>query len=173
MLNKKNRKLTFKDFDMISYLGKGSFGKVFVARKKQTTELYAMKLIPKNLLKTDYSIKSLFTERNILAKSNHPFIVKLRFSFQNQKYVALVMDYMKGGPLSKYLDAKKNRRFDVETARYYSAQVLLALEHMHNTLEAVYRDLKPQNILVDENGNIKITDFGLSKSSFKSRNKKI
>lgn len=123
-----------------------------------------MKLIPKNLIKTEYNLKSILTERNILANSNHPFIVKLRYAFQNQKFVAFVMDYMKGGPLSKHLDARKNRRFEVDVARYYAAQVLLALEHLHNTLQAVYRDLKPQNILVDENGNIKITDFGLSKS---------
>jgi len=143
---------------------------VFVARRKKSTELYAMKLIPKSLIKTEYSLKSILTERNILANSNHPFIVKLRYSFQNQKFVAFVMDYMKGGPLSKQLERVKNHRFEVDVARYYSAQVLLALEHLHNTLQAVYRDLKPQNILLDEHGNIKITDFGLSKSRLKSWN---
>lgn len=132
-----------------------------------------MKLIPKSLLKTEYSLKSILTERNILAQSNHPFIVKLKYSFQNQKFVALVMDYMKGGPLLKHLNEQKNRKFEINTARYYSAQVLLALEHLHNTLQAVYRDLKPANILVDENGNIKITDFGLSKSRFNSWNQKV
>ena len=169
MFTKKNRTLSFKDFEIIRFIGKGSFGKVFLVRKKRTTELYAMKLIPKTLIKTEYNLKSILTERNILAKSNHPFIVKLRYAFQNQKYVAFIMDYMKGGALSKHLEAQKNHKFDLNTARYYSAQVLLALENMHNTLEAVYRDLKPQNILVDENGNIKITDFGLSKSNLKSR----
>lgn len=142
---------------------------MFLVRKKQSFELFAMKLIPKSLIKTEYTLKSILTERNILANSNHPFIVKLRHSFQNQNYVAFIMDYMKGGSLSKHLDARKNRRFETEVARYYSAQVLLALEHLHNTLQAVYRDLKPQNILVDENGNIKITDFGLSKSGLISR----
>lgn len=132
-----------------------------------------MKLIPKSLIKTEYSLKSILTERNILANSNCPFIVKLRHSFQNRNFVAFVMDYMKGGSLSKHLDARKGRRFDVDTARYYSAQVLLALEHLHNTLQAVYRDLKPQNILVDENGNIKITDFGLSKSELTSRSEEV
>jgi serine/threonine protein kinase len=144
-----------------------------MARKKQTTDVYAMKLIPKGLIKTEHSLKSILTERDIMARSNHPFIVKLRYAFQNQKYFAFVMDYMKGGALSKHLEARKHRRLDVEVARYYAAQVLLALEHMHNTLQAVYRDLKPQNILVDEYGNIKITDFGLAKSEFSSRNQEI
>lgn len=105
-------------------------------------------------------------------KSNHPFIVKLRYSFQNSKYVAFVMDYMCGGTLATYLKAQNNQRLDYETVKYYASQVLLALEYLHNTLSAVYRDLKPQNILVDENGNLKITDFGLSKSKLNSRQKK-
>ncbi len=78
------------------------------------------------------------------------------------------MDYMCGGTLASYLKAQSHRRFDYATVKYYAAQVLLALEHLHNTLSAVYRDLKPQNILVDENGNLKITDFGLSKSKLSS-----
>ncbi len=132
-----------------------------------------MKVIPKSLLKTEYSLNSILTERNILMNSNHPFIVKLRYAFQNGKYVAFVMDYMRGGALSTHLKNQPNQRFDEETARYYSAQVLLALENLHNTLKAVYRDLKPQNILVDENGNLKITDFGLSKSKVISRQKEL
>lgn len=146
---------------------------MFVARRKQTTDIYAMKLIPKALLKNEYSLKSILTERDIMANSNHPFIVKLRFAFQNQTYFAFVMDYMKGGALSKHLDARKNRRLETDPARQISAQVLLALEHLHNTLQAVYRDLKPQNILVDDHGNIKITDFGLAKSGFISRQKEV
>jgi serum/glucocorticoid-regulated kinase 2 len=156
--------MNFKDFDIIKFIGKGAFGKVFVVRKTGTVELYAMKVIPKSLLKTEYSLNSILTERAILMKSNHPFIVKLRYAFQNGKYVAFVMDYMRGGALSTHLKNQVNQRFDEETARYYASQVLLALENMHDTLKAVYRDLKPQNILVDENGNLKITDFGLSKS---------
>jgi len=167
----KTRKLSFKDFDVLKFISKGAFGKVFVVRRIGTEELYAMKVIPKNLLKSQYSLDSILTERAILMKSNHPFIVKLRYSFQNCKYVAFVMDYMCGGTLATHLKNQKNQRFEYETAKYYAAQVLLALEYLHDTLSAIYRDLKPQNILVDENGNLKITDFGLSKSNFSSRQK--
>ena len=123
-----------------------------------------MKLVPKNLIKTENSFSSIKTERSILAKSNHPFIVKLHFAFQNSKFFAFVMDYVPGGPLSIHMKSQPDGRFKESVARYYAAQVILALENLHNSLKAVYRDLKPENILIDSEGNLKLTDFGLAKS---------
>ncbi len=155
---------------MVKFLGRGAFAKVFLVRRVGRPRLYAMKVVSKNVIKNP---SSMATEKSIMLKSNHPFIVKLRFSFQDNNYAAFVMDYMPGGTLSRHLSRQKNKHFSVDVVRFYAAQVLLALEYLHNTLKAVYRDLKPQNILVDENGNLKISDFGLCKSSLKSRKEEL
>lgn len=87
-----------------------------------------------------------------------------RYSFQDNTCLYFCLDYVPGGELFKYL--KQRGRFDVASARFYAAEVLLALGYLHDVLDTIYRDLKPENILVDEDGHIKLTDFGLSKSKF-------
>ena len=103
------------------------------------------------------------TEREVLLRSNNPFIVKLRYSFQDEMCLYYCIDYVPGGELFSYM--KRMGKFTVEQTRFYAAEVLLALDHLHNDLKIIYRDLKPENILVDSNGHIKLTDFGLSKSN--------
>lgn len=166
-------KLSFKDFDIIKYIGRGAFGKVFLVRRIRTCEIYAMKLVPKNLIKTENSLSSIKTERSILAQSNHPFIVKLHYAFQNSKFFAFVMDYVPGGSLANHMKSQPSGRLKESVARYYVAQVLLALENLHNSLKAVYRDLKPENILIDIDGNLKLSDFGLAKSRLISWQEKL
>ena len=93
-------------------------------------------------------------------KVEHPFLMKLHYAFQSPEKLYLVMDFVNGGELFYHL--QKVRRFELERARFYTAEIVLALEHLHN-MGIIYRDLKPENILLDADGHIKMTDFGLSK----------
>jgi serine/threonine protein kinase len=100
------------------------------------------------------------TERNVLGYINHPFIVGLHFAFQTSAKLCLVLDYCPGGDLSKYLRAEK--KFSEQKAKYYLCEIILALEELHRR-DIIYRDLKPDNVVLDESGHCKLTDFGLSK----------
>jgi len=102
------------------------------------------------------------TERKVLENINHPFIVSLRFAFQSDTKLYMILDYFTGGELFFHL--KNSGRFDEDRARYYAAEIALALNCLHSH-DIVYRDLKPENVLLDDEGHIKLTDFGLSKDS--------
>lgn len=146
------KKASITDFDIIKMLGRGSFGKVLLVRKRNNEKLYAMKMLAKKKIGR-MSKHQAQTEKDILMKSTHPFIVKLRYSFQTKNHLYLIMDYLSGGEFFKYL--KRSRRFNEETTRFYAAEVLLALDYLHESLEVIYRDLKPENMLLDEDGHIK------------------
>lgn len=105
------------------------------------------------------------TERKILEKMNHPFIVRMNYAFQNEKKLFFVLDYCPGGELFFYIT--QIGRFKETSAKFYAANVLLALECLHKN-GIIYRDLKPENILIDKDGYAKLTDFGLSKDNFLS-----
>ena len=99
-------------------------------------------------------------ERNILLSSN-PFLVKLRFAFQTETKLYLVMEYLSGGDLLNLL--AENRKFNEEACKFYLAEIVAGIEYLHNEIDVIYRDLKPDNVLLKKNGHIKLTDFGLSK----------
>jgi serine/threonine protein kinase len=121
-----------------------------------------MKVLKKEQLLKRKQVAHTQTERKVLEEIDNPFIVSLRFAFQTQDKLYMVLDYFTGGELFFHL--KANGRFSEELARFYAAQITLALECLHkNTI--VYRDLKPENVLLDEEGHIRLTDFGLSKES--------
>ena len=107
------------------------------------------------------SLENALVEREVLMKSRHPFVVSLKYSFQDSAQIYFVMDYVAGGQLFDYM--KKMKRFPLKMSRFYAAEVLLGLMHLHIDLDTIYRDLKPENILLEANGHIKLTDFGLSK----------
>lgn len=154
--------LTPDDFELLKVVGKGSFGKVFQVRKRDTGQIYAMKVLKKEQLLKRKQVAHTQTERKVLEEIDHPFIVSLRFAFQTQDKLYMVLDYFSGGELFFHL--KSNGRFSEELARFYAAEIVLALECLHlHTI--VYRDLKPENVLLDEEGHIRLTDFGLSKES--------
>ncbi|KAH7368995.1 kinase-like domain-containing protein [Plectosphaerella cucumerina] len=154
-----------EDFQILKLIGKGTFGQVYQVRKKDTGRIYAMKVLSKKVIVQKKEVAHTVGERNILvrtATTDSPFIVGLKFSFQTPSDLYLVTDYMSGGELFWHL--QKEGRFDEKRAKFYIAELILAIEHLHRN-DIVYRDLKPENILLDANGHIALCDFGLSKAN--------
>lgn len=152
-------------FEVLRLLGKGTFGQVYQVKKKDNGRIYAMKILSKKLIVKKKEIAHTIGERNILVRTSaaaSPFIVGLKFSFQTPMDLYLVTDYMSGGELFWHL--QKEGRFSEDRAKFYIAELVLALEHLHDN-DIVYRDLKPENILLDANGHIALCDFGLSKAN--------
>jgi serine/threonine protein kinase len=154
--------VTPQDFEHIKVIGRGYFGKVTQVRFKKDNCIYALKSLKKNKLKEEKHIEHTKTERKILEIVHHPFIVSLKFAFQTEKKLYLVMDCYTGGELFYHLRHKG--RFSEEIAKFYLAQIVLSLEFLHNK-KIIYRDLKPENIVLDKTGYIKLTDFGLAKEN--------
>ena len=153
-------RVTPTSFICLAMLGRGSFGEVYLVQKISTKVLYAMKVLSKDRVMGHNLLKYAMAERNVLSLSNHPFIVKLNFAFQTNHKLFLILDYCPGGDLSKHLQVEK--RFTEERARFYLCEILLALEDLHRR-DIIFRDLKPDNVVLDEEGHAKLTDFGLSK----------
>lgn len=154
-----------EDFQILKLIGKGTFGQVYQVRKKDTKRIYAMKVLQKKVIVQKKEVAHTVGERNILvrtAMTDSPFIVGLKFSFQTPTDLYLVTDYMSGGELFWHL--QKEGRFNEQRAKFYIAELILALQHLH-LHDIVYRDLKPENILLDANGHIALCDFGLSKAN--------
>jgi len=141
-------------------VGKGSFGKVVKVKKKDTGDIFAMKILAKEMLVQQGMINYTKTEKAILQSIDHPFIVHLRFAFQTETKLYLVLDFLSGGELFFHLS--KEERFSVDKARFYMAELVLAIGHLHSK-DIVYRDLKPENVVLDGEGHIQVTDFGLAK----------
>lgn len=147
-------------FDIISVIGRGFHGKVMLVRHKQTNELYAMKTVHKARLMKANKVHTVIRERNILAKARNPFIVQLRFAFQTDRKFYLGLEYVPGGELFRRM--QNEDEIPVNESKLYVAEVAIALDYLHS-LGIVYRDLKPENVLITKEGHIKLTDFGLSK----------
>ncbi|TIA68320.1 hypothetical protein E3P91_04118 [Wallemia ichthyophaga] len=150
-----------KDFEFLRLIGRGTFGRVFQVRKKDTKRIYAMKVLSKKEIIAKKEVAHTIGERKILQVSLEcPFLVGLKFSFQTEKELYFVTDYKSGGELFWHL--QREGRFSEERARFYIAELVLALQHLHK-YDIVYRDLKPENILLDATGHVALCDFGLSK----------
>jgi len=155
-------KPTKEDFEFIAQLGKGAFGKVVLVRKKDTGKEYAMKVVFKQNVLDHGRVQDLFSERSVLRRSKHPFIVKLEYTFQSEHKLFFVMEYLQGGDLDALLNSVESKKFDEPTARFYAAEVWMALQYLHDN-NIIYRDLKPENILLGSNSHACLSDFGLSK----------
>ncbi|KAF2861699.1 serine/threonine-protein kinase-like protein nrc-2 [Piedraia hortae CBS 480.64] len=151
-------------FDKIKLIGKGDVGKVYLVREKKSTRLYAMKVLSKSEMIKRNKIKRALAEQEILATSNHPFIVTLYHSFQSEDHLYLCMEYCSGGEFFRALQTRPNKCVDEDAARFYAAEVTAALEYLH-LMGFIYRDLKPENILLHQSGHIMLSDFDLSKQS--------
>lgn len=155
-------KLSPNQFNFYQLLGKGAFGEVYLVDKQGQVpqKLYAMKILKKDRMMSQNLLKYVQTEKDVLSFMHHPFIVKLNFAFQTESKLFLVMDYCPGGDLSKLLDVR--RRLTEDEARIYVAELLLAIESLHKN-NIIFRDLKPENVVIDAEGHAMLTDFGLSK----------
>jgi serine/threonine protein kinase len=160
IFSKNKQVVTKDDFELLTVIGKGSFGKVMQVRKKDDGKIYAMKVLRKDTIVARKQVAHTKAEKNILMKIQHPFIVNLNYAFQTKDKLYMILDYINGGELFFHL--KKEGRFAESRVKLYAAEIVCALAHLHN-LDIVYRDLKPENILLDSEGHICITDFGLSK----------
>lgn len=165
IFSKSKQTVTKDDFELLTVIGKGSFGKVMQVRKKDDGKIYAMKVLRKDTIIARKQVTHTKSEKNILMKIQHPFIVNLNYAFQTKDKLYMILDYINGGELFFHL--KKEGRFAEARVKLYAAEIAAALDHLHN-LDIVYRDLKPENILLDSEGHICITDFGLSKQIEKS-----
>ncbi|CAO3581529.1 unnamed protein product [Absidia cylindrospora] len=166
---KKKRKVSLDDFEIIKLLGRGAYGKVMLCRHIESSQLYAMKVLKKaSLMVHTKSAEHTKAERQILEEVRNPFIVQLVYAFQTNDRLYLILEYAPGGELFTHMATEY--MFSEDIARLYLAELVLALEHIHS-LGIIYRDLKPENCLLDKEGHILLTDFGLSKVSLDGKAK--
>ncbi|KAJ2838508.1 Serine/threonine-protein kinase Sgk2 [Coemansia sp. 'formosensis'] len=157
-----SQKIGLDDFQLLSIIGKGSYGKVMLARYKDTGKVMAIKVISKSKLRgRPNEIRRVMSERQVLERTvRHPFLVGLQCAFQTKEKLFFCLDYVNGGELFFHL--QRERRFGENRARFYAAEITSALAYLHG-MDVVYRDLKPENCLLDAHGHVRIVDFGLAK----------
>jgi serine/threonine protein kinase len=148
------------DFEIGITLGTGSFGRVRIVTHKSTGSIWALKMLKKAEVIRLQQVEHMISEKSILSRMDHPFIVRLAGTFQDAKYLYMALEYIVGGEFFTHL--RRAGRFDHTAARFYASQVVLAFEYMHSS-DFIYRDLKPENLLLDRTGYLKITDFGFAK----------
>ena len=161
---KLREKQTIRDYNSIAIIGRGAFGEVHVCCEKKTGQIVAVKKIRKDVLMMKNQVIHTRNEQLFMSKVKSPWIVELKASFQEDDFLYLVMEYLPGGDFMNLL-IKKDILTE-EEARFYLAELILAIESIHK-LDCIHRDIKPDNILIDKTGHIKLSDFGLAKVSEK------
>ncbi|TYH73158.1 hypothetical protein ES332_D05G309000v1 [Gossypium tomentosum] len=149
-----------EDFEVLKVVGQGAFAKVYQLRRNGTSDIYAMKVMRKDKIMEQNHAEYMKSERAILGKVDHPFIVQLRYSFQTKYRLYLVLDFVNGGHL--FFQLYRQGLFREDLARIYTAEIVSAVSHLHAN-GIMHRDLKPENILLDADGHVMLTDFGLAK----------
>ena len=176
------RKLTLEDFDFVRLVGKGAFGKVWQVRRKDTGEIFALKILDKKTVVEQNLVEHTVFERDVMLTCNNPFIINLYYAFQNEENLYFVLDFVGGGSLFTVLRDHPLGYFPENPGRFYAAEILMGIEVLHKNGIA-YRDLKLENILLgidgmcshdicllpycvsyslNHAGHIILTDFGLS-----------
>ena len=164
-LRKRRVRLRHGDFQILTQVGQGGYGQVYLAQKKDTREVCALKVMNKKLLFKLDEVRHVLTERDILTTANSEWLVRLLYSFQDDKSIYLAMEYVPGGDFRTLLNntgVLSNRH-----ARFYIAEMFCSVDALHK-LGYIHRDLKPENFLVDSTGHIKLTDFGLAAGNIAS-----
>uniref|UniRef100_A0A8C1V6S4 G protein-coupled receptor kinase n=1 Tax=Cyprinus carpio TaxID=7962 RepID=A0A8C1V6S4_CYPCA len=157
-----NIHLTMNDFSVHRIIGRGGFGEVYGCRKADTGKMYAMKCLDKKRIKMKQGETLALNERimlSLVSTGDCPFIVCMTYAFHTPDKLCFILDLMNGGDLHYHLS--QHGVFSEKDMRFYAAEIILGLEHMHNRF-VVYRDLKPANILLDEHGHVRISDLGLA-----------
>lgn len=179
-------KYSLSDFNIQRTLGTGSFGRVHLVQSKHNQRFYAVKVLKKQQVVKMKQVEHTNDERKMLQRVKHPFLVTLWGTFQDSRNLYMVMDFVEGGELFSllrksqvgdidyftfysdyysifdYMDSLEEKRFPNPVAKFYAAEVTLALDYLHS-MHIIYRDLKPENLLLDRHGHLKITDFGFAK----------
>jgi serine/threonine protein kinase len=153
-------KVKLEDFDMLEILGTGTFGKVRLCKHRSTNIYFCMKILSKVRVVRLKQADHINNEKNVLNMVQHPFIVKLFSTFKDATNLYLLLEFVPGGELFNYI--RRAGRLPNHITRLYAAEIVMAIEHLHQN-NILYRDLKPENLLLDEFGHIKLTDFGFSK----------
>jgi serine/threonine protein kinase len=159
------RQMGLDDFELIKVIGRGSYAKVFLVEYKKTNKCYAMKVIKKSMVNDDEDIDWVQTEKHVFEQAtNHPFLVGLHSCFQTESRLFFVIEYLCGGDLMYHMQRK--RKLPEDHARFYAAEIILALDFLHSK-GIIYRDLKLDNVLLDKEGHVKLTDYGMCKEGLK------
>lgn len=154
---------SLSDFSLLRTLGTGTFGRVRLVKYTTSTAVdkyFAMKIMKKCEVVRLKQERHVLAERWLLARLNFPFIVRMYGAYQDERNLYLLLEYIIGGELYSYL--RRAGRFSISTARFYAAEILMAIEYLHS-FDIAYRDLKPENLLLDARGHIKLSDFGFAK----------
>ena len=159
-LRKKRKKISIFDFEPLKIIGKGAFGEVRVCKYIPNGDIVAIKKMKKEEMHKKNQVLHVRAERDVLSEAKNEWIVDLKFSFQDQHYLYLGMEFLPGGDLMSLLMARDI--LPENDAKFYAAEIVLAIESVHK-LDCIHRDLKPDNVLIDANGHVKLSDFGLSK----------
>ena len=151
---------SMEDLDILKVIGTGTFARVCLCREKQSRKYYALKILTMADVIKLKQVEHVKNEKNILSQVQHPFIVSLVWSHKDSTSLYMLFPFICGGELFSYL--RKARKFSQKTSLFYSAEIVSALDYLHS-LSIIYRDLKPENLLLDKEGHLKITDFGFAK----------
>ena len=151
--------VNYNDFEIIKVIGRGFIGKILLVKYKKDGKYYAMKMMRKDQIISEELQDNILLEKNILIESQNEFILSLSFFFQTKERIYFITPFIKGGDL--YHKLKKDKFLKEDLVKFYSAQIIIALQYLHD-LGIAYRDLKPENILLNEDGYIKLCDFGAS-----------
>jgi serine/threonine kinase 38 len=160
----KREKISIHDYESLAIIGRGAFGEVHICRENKTGKIYAVKKIKKEVILMKNQVIHSRNEQLVMSKIKSPWIVELKASFQEDDYLFLIMEFLPGGDLMTLLIERDT--FTEEEAKFYIAELICCLESIHK-LDCIHRDIKPDNILIDKNGHIKLSDFGLAKVSDK------
>ena len=156
----KRQTITLADFQFLMVIGRGAFGKVYLAKLKDEDQLYAVKAIRKDILLQYDQVDSTELEKNIMLESDHPFIVGMDYSFMDDLHIYFIRPFVRGAELYKVFLKKK--RFPENVVKFYAVQLIMAIGYLHSK-GIIHRDMKLENILLEDDGYIKLVDFGIAK----------
>ncbi|CAF1257574.1 unnamed protein product [Adineta steineri] len=157
---REERQQALDHLEILKTVGTGSYGRVLVARNRETSIYYALKIFSITHVVQSRQVEHVKNEKEILSGIKHPFIIRLHWTHHSEQFLYMLLDYIPGGELFTYM--RKRGTFDLKSSLFYVSEITLAFEYLHS-LQIVYRDLKPENILLDAEGHVKLVDFGFAK----------